>query len=76
MTESLDFLTEIPLKLPGKVYRSPMPFGPYDRLNQVWSLYQENNIRQVVVLVEKQEYLVQAHKDCREKNGHHITQAA
>ena len=63
MTDNQKLLTELPFELPGKVYRSPMPFGPYDRLNQVWPLYQDNGIRQVVVLVEKQEYLVQAQRD-------------
>ncbi len=63
MTANLKFLTEIPFGLPGKIYRSPMPFGPYDRQNQVWPLYQENHVRGVVVLVEKQEFLAHAHRD-------------
>lgn len=58
-----NLLTEIPFELPGKIYRSPMPFGPYDRLNQVWPLYLELHISQVVILVEKQEYLVRAQRD-------------
>lgn len=63
MTDNFELLTELPFDLPGKIYRSPMPFGPYDRQNQVWRLYQEKNVRLVVILVEKQEYLVQAHRD-------------
>ena len=63
MDALLNLLTEIPFDLPGKIYRSPMPFGPYDRQNRVWSLYQKKEISQVVILVEKQEYLVHGRKD-------------
>lgn len=63
MTDTSELLTEIPFGLPGKIYRSPMPFGPYDRQNQVWPLYQENGMNRVVILVEKQEYLVHARRD-------------
>ena len=58
--------TEIPFDLPGKVFRSPMPFGPYDRLDQVWMKYKENGVNLVVVLTEKQEYLVHARRDLPE----------
>ncbi|MEN8174085.1 MAG: dual specificity protein phosphatase family protein, partial [Chloroflexota bacterium] len=40
-----------------------MPFGPYDRLNEIWTEYQQQNISIVVVLVESQEYLVRAGRD-------------
>ena len=63
MTDNFELLTELPFDLPGKIYRSPMPFGPYDRQNQVWQLYQEKNVCYVIILVEKQEYLVHAHRD-------------
>ena len=56
-------LTEIPLGLPGRIYRSPMPFSPYDRLGQVWSCYWQKGIKLVVVLAERQEYLVHARRD-------------
>ena len=40
-----------------------MPFSRYDRLNQTWFEYQEQNVSVVVVLVEQQEYLVRAGRD-------------
>jgi atypical dual specificity phosphatase len=63
MTHDSPLIIEIPFDLPGKIYRSPMPFGPYDRQYQVWQLYREKEINQVVILVEKQEYLVHANRD-------------
>ncbi len=56
-------LTELPLGLPGTLYRSPMPFGPYDRLNEIWAAYQAAGVSLVAVLVEPQEYLVHARRD-------------
>jgi len=63
MTDHTELLTEIPLGLPGKIYRSPMPFSPYDPLGQVWTLYWQYGIKTVVVLAERQEYLVNARRD-------------
>ena len=56
-------LTEMPFGLPGRIFRSSMPFGPYDRLNEVWPAYHENDISAVVVLLEPQEYLVRARRN-------------
>jgi len=56
-------LTEFPFGYPGKIFRSPMPFGPYDRLSKVWPAFQQQAISSVVVLVEAQEYLVRAGRD-------------
>ncbi len=56
-------LTEIPLGLAGKAYRSPMPFSSFDPFNLVWKGYKENEINSVVVLTEPQEYLVHAKRD-------------
>lgn len=55
-------LIELPYSFPGRVFRSPMPFGPYDRVS-LWQLYQEQEIDLVVVLAEPQEYLVYARRD-------------
>ena len=63
MTDHPELLTEIPLGLPGRIYRSPMPFSPYDRLGQVWGLYWQKGVKLVVVLTERQEYLVHARRD-------------
>lgn len=55
-------LIEIPYKFPGKIYRSPMPFSQFDRQN-VWPSIQDEGADLVVVLTEKQEYLVYANRD-------------
>ncbi len=56
-------LTELPLGLPGRFYRSPMPFSPFDRLNEVWEAYRAVEVSLVTVLAEPQEYLVHARRD-------------
>jgi len=47
--------TEIPLQFSGCIYRSVMPFGPFDENDQILSKYQEHEIDLVVVLVEEKE---------------------
>lgn len=48
-------LTELPLKLPGRVYCSPMPFSRYDPGHSLWEAYNRANVHTVVVLVSRQE---------------------
>ena len=55
-------LTKLPFTFPGGVYRSPMPFSLYDRLD-TWQSYLEQDIDLVIVLVETQEFLVYALRD-------------
>jgi len=55
-------IIELPYSLPGRIFRSPMPFSQFDRSN-AWAKIQEEKIDLVVVLVEQQEYLVYAGKD-------------
>ena len=55
-------LIELPFSMPGKIYRSPMPFSRFDR-QDVWPSILEEGIDLVIVLTEKQEYLVYANKD-------------
>jgi len=50
-------LIEIPLQTPGKVFRSPMPFGRYDTEKSVFAAYQLNKISTVVMLVSEKEAL-------------------
>jgi len=45
-------ITEIPMGLSGRLWRSPMPFATFDPLNQVWPAYQANDINVVVILTE------------------------
>jgi protein-tyrosine phosphatase len=56
-------ISELPFELPGKIFRSPMPFGSFDRLSETWTCYQNNDINVVVILMEKQEYFVHARRD-------------
>jgi len=55
-------LIELPYSLPGKIFRSPMPFSRFDK-QDVWSSFLEEEIGLVVILTEQQEYLVYAGKD-------------
>jgi len=41
-------LTELPFSLPGRVFRSPMPFGPYDLHGEVYDQFREEQIRVIV----------------------------
>ncbi len=56
-------ISELPFGFPGKIFRSPMPFGSFDRLNETWACFAENSIDVVVILTEKQEYFVHARRD-------------
>ncbi len=55
-------LIEMPYTMPGKIFRSPMPFSRFDEVD-VWSSFMEQRIDLVVVLTEQQEYLVYSGKD-------------
>jgi len=46
---------QIPLEVRGKLYVSPMPFGPYDTRNGLLKVYQKFRIEFVVVLVTEDE---------------------
>jgi len=59
-------LTELPFDFPGRVFRSSMPFGPFDRQGSHWQAYQEQGVELVVVLTEPQEFLVYAGRDLPE----------
>jgi protein-tyrosine phosphatase len=56
-------LTELPLGLPGRVYRSPMPFHSRDREGLIFADYQEAGVAVVVVLAERQECLESTGRD-------------
>jgi protein-tyrosine phosphatase len=50
-------LTEFPFGLLGRVFGSPMPFGPYDQLGEVFSELKRNEVSVVVLLAENEEWL-------------------
>lgn len=58
-------MIELPFSLPGKIFRSPMPFSNFDRTD-VWATFLEEDVDLVIVLTEKQEYLVYAGRDLPE----------
>jgi protein-tyrosine phosphatase len=43
-------LIELPFGLPGRVFRSPMPFGPYDLHGEVYDRFCEERIAAIVLL--------------------------
>ncbi len=67
-------LIEMPFLLPGKIFRSPMPFSRFDKVD-VWSSFQDQEIGLVLVLTEQQEYLVYAGKDLPEFYRSHDMEA-
>ena len=56
-------LTELPLGLPGNIYRSPMPFGPYDSAGIIFEAYKSHHVAVVVVLAEDDECLQKAKRN-------------
>jgi hypothetical protein len=54
-------ITELPFKQPGRIFRSPMPFGKYDREGVIYQAYRDHNISVIVLLAEDHE--------CKEKAG-------
>jgi len=53
---------QIPLDVKGKLFVSPMPFGPYDTQNVLLKIYKRNRIEFVVVLVTDDELREKARK--------------
>ena len=60
-----DKMIEFPFNFPGRIFRSPMPFSNFDRVD-TWQSYLEEDIDLIIVLTEQQEYLVYANKDLPE----------
>ena len=50
-------LTELPFGFPGRVFRSPMPFGPYDLHGEVYDQFREAQIAVIVLLASDEECL-------------------
>lgn len=53
----------IPLEVKGKLYVSPMPFGPYDPGNALLKIYQQNKITFAIMLVTDAELEKKAKRD-------------
>lgn len=63
-------LTELPLNLPGRLYRCAMPFSEFDPTGQLLDLLKLNEVSLVVVLAEKRECLSVARGDLLEVYRH------
>jgi protein-tyrosine phosphatase len=50
-------LTELPFGLAGRVFRSPMPFGPYDLHGEVYDQFCKEQIAVIVLLASDEECL-------------------
>jgi protein-tyrosine phosphatase len=64
--EEDEYLTELPYGLPGRVFRSPMPFSNYDPFHRISSLYEERDVSAVVLLVNDAEAERKAGRSLRE----------
>lgn len=53
----------IPLETKGRIYCSPMPFGPYDPRNGLLKIYKKNKIKFAVMLVTDAELAKKAKRD-------------
>jgi predicted protein tyrosine phosphatase len=49
------FLTEMPFGLPGRIFRSPMPFSPYDPAGDALDIFRQQEISLIVLLAERDE---------------------
>ena len=50
-------LIELPFGLPGRIFRSPMPFGSYDLHGEVYDRFCEEHIAVIVLLASDEECL-------------------
>jgi Protein-tyrosine phosphatase len=50
-------LIELPFGFPGRIFRSPMPFGPYDLHGEVYDRWCEEQIAVIVLLASDEECL-------------------
>ena len=57
-------LIELPFGLPGRIFRSPMPFGQYDLHGEVYDRFCEEQIAVIVLLASDAE--------CLHKTGCHL----
>lgn len=58
-------LVEFPYGLPGRVFRSPMPFTAQDPGNELFNRYLNQNIEVVVLLVEDEQSISKSGRDLR-----------
>jgi protein-tyrosine phosphatase len=66
MPASAELLTELPLQLPGRVFRSPMPFSGYDPEQVIFDYYLQEKVSVIVLLAGDQETEIKAGRNLRE----------
>jgi predicted protein tyrosine phosphatase len=59
----LSILTELPFGLPGRVFRCPMPFSPYDPHGRALQAFREQEIAVIVLLAGADECLTITRRD-------------
>ncbi len=63
----MQIITNIPFEeIPGKIFRSPMPFGPYDPDEQVFKELESLAITTVVMLVSDEDAFLKTGRKLRE----------
>src|SRR5512143_1868104 len=58
-------LLELPFGLPGRVFRSPMPFTAQDPGGTLFTQYQDQRVEVVVLLVEDEQSLSKSGRNLR-----------
>ena len=58
-------LTELPFGFPGRLFRSPMPFGPYDLHGEVYDRFRQEQISVIVLLATEDECLYKTGRNLR-----------
>ena len=53
----------IPLEVKGKLFVSPMPYGPYDPGNALLKIYKQNRVKFAIMLVTDAELEKKAKRD-------------
>lgn len=63
----MHLIIHIPFEeFPGKIFRGPMPFGPYDPDKQVFKELERHAITTVVMLISDEEALLKSERKLRE----------
>lgn len=58
-------ITELPFGQPGRIFRSPMPFGTHDPEGEIYEAYRNHHVSVIVLLAEDHECQVKARRDLR-----------
>ena len=64
-------LHPVPLPVPGSLWASPMPFGPFDPLGKIWEAYRKERVQAVVMLASIAEAVHRAGRDLTQWYARH-----